>query len=120
MPAGPAPTTATRSRGRGDGGPGSSSADTSRILSRPGGRAPGSENPSPGGSPGRACERWGTGVLLATAVVVVQAADDVLGQDHVPAVDERVAPARGAGAGGGGRPGQPAVEVVQRAVLRHH
>src|SRR3712207_7701630 len=45
MPAGPAPTTATRSRGGGDGGPGSSSADTSRILTRPGGRAPGSENP---------------------------------------------------------------------------
>src|SRR3712207_6348396 len=45
MPAGPAPTTATRSRGGGDGGPGSSAADTSRILSRPGGRAPGSENP---------------------------------------------------------------------------
>src|SRR5919112_392738 len=45
MPAGPAPTTATRSRGGGNGGPGSSSADTSRILSRRGGQAPGSENP---------------------------------------------------------------------------
>src|ERR671921_27435 len=45
MPAGPAPTTATRSRGGGDGQSGSSSADTTRILSRPGGRAPGSGNP---------------------------------------------------------------------------
>src|SRR3712207_2649470 len=45
MPAGPAPTTATRSRAGGDGGPGSSSTDTTRILTRPGGQAPGSENP---------------------------------------------------------------------------
>src|SRR3712207_722428 len=45
MPAGPAPTTATRSRAAGDGGPGSSSADTTRILTRRGGRAPGSGIP---------------------------------------------------------------------------
>src|SRR3712207_2294432 len=104
MPAGPAPTTATRSRGGGDGGPGSSSADTTRILSARVG-----EHQAPA-----------AGLSLAAAVVVAEPVDDVLGEHDLAAVDQGLAQARGAGAPGGGRPGQPAVEVVQRAGLGHH